>query len=200
MRDSSGMQEQKHKSTDKESGGKSWMIIAGILLIATFVLGVTEFLAYQDIAKKDDEITNLKKTISDMEAKSVFGADLDGSGLAKVLYIDSNKDDYPDFYLEDADFFKISKDGKYIYGQFKEATSDKSPSRVGGIRMLVYKTLPDGEWKVSDIARNGILNCKDYSEEEAEILIDNGGEKCMDDNSKADDAAIDLEDYYDKKH
>ncbi len=46
--------------TVKTKSGKGWMVAAIILLVGVVALGVTEFLAYQEISKKDDEIAKLK--------------------------------------------------------------------------------------------------------------------------------------------
>ena len=44
----------------ERKSGKGWMVAAIILMVGVVALGVTEFLAYQEISKKDDEIAKLK--------------------------------------------------------------------------------------------------------------------------------------------
>ena len=74
---------------------------------------------------------------------------------------------------------------------------------LSGFKTIVYRTLPDGEWKNIGVARNGVSNCKDYSKEALEVLIDyeNGDEEgCMPDGWKSDDELKKIGDYYDEKY
>ncbi len=46
-------------STENVKSNKGWMVAAIVLIFCVAILGITEFLAYQEIAKKDNRITEL---------------------------------------------------------------------------------------------------------------------------------------------
>ena len=189
----------------KPKSSKGWMIAAIIAIIGVVALGVTEFLAYQEIAKKDDEIANLKKQSENKseteteteETLNLKGFDLDGPGLTKLLEVGDDTANYPK-YINELKTTKISKDGKYLYSEIGGHTE-----HGGGWTTLVYRVLPDGEWKTSGVSRNSVSNCKDFSKEALEVLIDMGNgesEGCMADGWKDGDELTKLQDYYDKTY
>ncbi|MBO4855430.1 hypothetical protein J5500_03445 [Candidatus Saccharibacteria bacterium] len=187
-------------STEKTKSNKGWMVAAIIAIIGVIALGVTEFLAYQDIAKKDDEIADLKKQVedkTDQDALDLRGFDFDGPGFTKVLNLGTNTTG-PDYEAQLVEVMggKISKDGKYLYVEVHGVQG------LSGFRTFVYRTLPDGNWKNIGVARNGVSECKNYSKEALEILIDygNSDEECMSDNWKADDDLTKISDYYNEKY
>ena len=185
----------------KTKSNKGWMVAAIVLLVGVVALGVTEFLAYQEIAKKDKEIAELKTKSSTEEdagegALDLKGADFDGAGLAKTLNLGITAGEDYKATIFGINTLKISKDGKYLY------TEVRATQGLSSFKTIVYRTLPDGEWKDIGVARNGVSNCKDYSKEALEVMIDygNGNEGCMPDDWKPDDELMKIGKYYEEKY
>ena len=165
------MQGQKPESAQKSVSSKGWMIAAIIFLLGAIALGVTEFLAYQEISKKDERIAELEKQQNKPEeeqkeestSSSLNGVDLDGEGLSKTL---------GHVLLNSFSNFKISKDGKYLHVDIDYNTGE---NYIAQTSFLFYKALPTGEWKRVATSGNTVGVCGvAYSEEELEVLIDAG--------------------------
>jgi hypothetical protein len=185
----------------KTKSNKGWMVAAIVLLVGVVALGVTEFLAYQEIAKKDKEIAELKTKSSTEEdagegALDLKGADFDGAGLAKTLNLGITAGEDYKATIFGINALKISKDGKYLY------TEVRATQGLSSFKTIVYRTLPDGEWKNIGVALNSVSNCKDYSKEALEVMIDygNGNEGCMSDDWKPDDELMKIGKYYEEKY
>ncbi|MCR5572337.1 MAG: hypothetical protein K6F57_01000 [Candidatus Saccharibacteria bacterium] len=119
------------------------MVAAIVLLVGVVALGITEFLAYQEIGKKDKEIAELKTKSSTEEdaeegALGLKGADFDGAGLAKTLNLGITAGEDYKATIFGINAIKISKDGKYLY------TEVKATQGLSSFRTIVYRTLPDG--------------------------------------------------------
>ena len=159
------MQGQTPSTIKPAKSGKGWMVCAIILLIGVIALGVTEFLAYQEMAKKDDEIANLKKQL---EEKTATPVEEDGDeptddgqegGDSEVTPGDKTKIDDEDTVKSELDAvvksktggqgytykinkFGLTKDQKYYYAYF-------TISITGGANdsMVYYRAAQGGTWK-----------------------------------------------------
>ena len=61
------MQGQTPETVAKPKSSKLWIIICAVLLIGIVALAVTEVLAYQEISKRDDKITELEKKVDELQ-------------------------------------------------------------------------------------------------------------------------------------
>ncbi len=155
---------------------KGWMVAAIVLLVGVVALGVTEFLAYQEISKKDKEIAELKEKedrIAELEkngqtTEGQKALSVDYAGLRKLTHTENG--DKGTLSITKLD---ITKDGKYFYvigGVSVEGT---------GSAGVWYKEAEEGaSWKFLT-GGHAIGSCSALSEEAKEFM---GNYKYIDDD------------------
>ena len=168
MEQNTDQQTTSSNQAEKKTGGKGgWIAAAIIFVVAIGVIVGLEILASNELAKKDQEIAELKKntnTDDDDEhteptvktERPLAGFDTKIEDAFKLL---KGENTYLTFKK-----MVVSKDGEYIFILGGEHV-------IGGAGALVQYYRPtsdDGTWKVY-YAGNGIPNCKDYNEEQIEI-------------------------------
>ena len=150
------------KSTESTKSGKSWMIAAIVLLIGVVALGVTEFLTYKEISKKDNEITELKikqepaTPTGQVETDCVTELPTDNIADTSVDRIAVNMDAVKDQLASD---INVEKDLIGVYDPYIMAQSDQKYIVVdmsygvknsSGARAIYYKNndgSSDSKWK-----------------------------------------------------
>lgn len=156
----------------ERKSGKGWMAAAIILLIGVIALGVTEFLAYQEIEQKNQEITSLKGQISKAgEPKLADGAGDTGDKTTAVHKIEYSALEKKIAAEDKNSVLALSKieytdDGKYLFAMGSVTVK----GAMGGAITTWYKSTEDGaEWKKLFEGQN-FVECSKLSEEQLEIM------------------------------
>lgn len=162
------MQGQTPEPAEKAKSNKLWIIISAVLLIGVIALAVTEVLAYQEMSKRDEKITELEKKIEELQKPAEKeeeppivdddddeGDDVDADKEEEIDDMDAAKSSL-DAYIKKTKMtvsgyqysytindMKLTKDGKYYYAlitvSIKNGSNDSS---------LEYRLAKKGsDWK-----------------------------------------------------
>ena len=162
-----------NQAQDKEVAAKDakggWIAAIAILLIAIVTIAGVIVGTNNELAKKDDEIANLKKAAEAPSAgqsgepttpaktePSLAGFDTKIVDAFKLLNGDNS-------YLA-FEKMAVSKDGKYMFIIGKEKVTGSS----GGLAQYYRSTSEDGTWKYY-AGGNGFPSCDDFDSERIEI-------------------------------
>lgn len=138
-----------------------WIAAIAILVIAAGIIAGIMINSNNQLAKKDEEIANLKEN----KNSSLAGFDIEIDGIAKAEDNPRYKDDDDNAYWR-FDKIAVSKDGKYIFalGQIRSINSLGG----GGLAQYYRSTEDNGTWKYY-AGGNGIGLCEKFNKEQIEI-------------------------------
>ena len=163
----------------KHKSNIGWIVTIGILLVGLVALVVMQVLAYQEITKKDNEISELKNKPAAMQAevKEPTGAEIGGdeqgemsdrltqidiAGLKKVAGVSSDGGVYLSINK-----LEFTNDGKYLY-----AIGGISASGFGGAGVWYKSTTSDAEWQTIVKGAQAVGDCSNYSKEVLDFMKD----------------------------
>ena len=146
---------------DKICAKGGWIAAIAILVIAAGIIAGIMINSNNQLAKKDEEIANLKEN----KNSSLAGFDIEIDGIAKAENDPRYKDDDDNAYWR-FDKIAVSKDGKYIFalGQIHSINSLDN----GGFAQYYRSTEDNGAWKYY-AGGNGIGLCEKFNKEQIEI-------------------------------
>lgn len=146
---------------DKICAKGGWIAAITILVITAGIIAGLMINSNNQLAKKDEEIANLKEN----KNSSLAGFDIKIDGIAKAENDPLYKGDDDDFYWK-FEKIAVSKDGKYIFAQ---AGVNSIHSLNGGAMAQYYRSTDnDGVWKYYS-GGNAITGCNKFDKERIEI-------------------------------
>ena len=191
--------------TENAKSNKGWMVAAIVLVFCVAILGITEFLAYQEIAKKDNRITELTsqqnsatqkedqtehkevETPADEKTEKPVDKEIEDDTTDKISV---NLDELKEQVISDSG---IPKDLIVIYDQSIMTQSSQKyivvnmsygSKKGSGQRGIYYKeNNTSGKWK--QIFSGHQILCSGLSSEQKTVLkglvycVENGGDMSM---------------------
>jgi cell division protein FtsL len=159
-------------SQPKSNKGSKIFIIILIVLVLGLAAGcVFFFMQSSDNNKKIDDLQ------SSLDAANAELNELKGSSVVAPVSIDTVqmgeliKKEFPDsdivIWLSESSFIKNSQNNKFQIAKF-EANDNGEPT--GAFGLVMYRTLPDGKWQLSNFTGHQAGFCSDYDKEDIEAF------------------------------